>query len=120
MARYNSNGTLDTTFGTGGKVSSSALKNVYGVALQADGRFIVVGGFDNFGVARFNSNGTPDSAFGTGGFVSTDVAGFTDEARAVAIQPDGNIVVAGRATTAFDAFPWYGTVYNFALARYLK
>jgi uncharacterized delta-60 repeat protein len=120
MTRYNANGTLDSTFGTGGKVTSTAIKNIYGVALQADGKFIVVGGFDDFAVARFNANGTPDATFGTGGFVNTDIAGFTDEARAVVIQPDGNIVVAGRATTAFDAYPWYGTVYNFAVARYLK
>ncbi|HEY0376771.1 MAG TPA: hypothetical protein VGC87_07430 [Pyrinomonadaceae bacterium] len=120
MARYNAGGALDATFGTGGKVISTALKNAYGVALQADGKFIVVGGLYNFAVARFNPNGTPDTTFGTGGFVNTVISAYTNQARAVAIQPDGNIVVAGRATNSPDGYPWYGTVYDFAVARYLK
>ena len=122
LARYNSNGTLDTSFGTGGKVftdfagGNDTPSEPSALALQSDGKIIVVGqtvvgGFNNFALARYNGNGTLDTSFGTSGKVTTDFAGADDSAVSAAVQPDGNIVVAGAATVN-------GRV-DFALARYV-
>jgi uncharacterized delta-60 repeat protein len=89
------------------------------VAIQADGSIVVVGVKDNgsatgedFAVQRYTTTGTPDPVFGTGGTVTTDFNGSTDRAYAVAVQPDGGILVAGHATNAART----GT--DIALARY--
>ncbi len=103
LVRYNSNGSLDTTFGTGGKVTT-AIGNgddeASGLAIQADGKIVVVGGFKNGSnwnsvLARYNSNGSMDTTFGTGGKVTAAIGNGGDFANAVAIQPDGKIVAAG-------------------------
>jgi uncharacterized delta-60 repeat protein len=127
LARYNSNGTLDTTFGTGGRVISD-LGGIYegadSVALQSDGKIVVAGGsligfFDNFALARYKSNGTLDTSFGTGGKVITEFANDTDRvalgqvsahAYSVAVQPNGKIVAAGYANIDGEE--------DFALVRY--
>lgn len=120
LARYKTDGTLDNTFGTGGKVianTGTVESRAYDFAIQNDGRIISAGvaygdGQNNdFFLCRYNSDGTPDNTFGTNGAVTTDFNSGSDEARAVTLQPDGKIVVAG---WAFDGFR-----YNFALARYL-
>src|SRR5215472_13629041 len=132
LARYNSNGTLDTTFGTGGKVGTAfdsggfSYAQAFSVAVQPDGR-IVAAGYTEIGaclfnglqqpcfdvaLARYNSNGTLDASFGTGGRVTTDFAAPNDQAESVAVQPDGRIVVAGAA----GRFTNRG--FDFALARY--
>jgi uncharacterized delta-60 repeat protein len=93
------------------------------VAVQADGKIVVVGvtdpggqvGKDDFAVARFNADGTPDTTFGSGGKTSTDIAGSTDVARRVRIQPDGKILVAGDAVVV--ASPTV-SAQEFALVRY--
>ena len=108
IVRYNANGTLDATFGSGGtgKVTAS-LSTAEGwgaIDLEAGGNILVAGyetngsGNKDFLLARYLPNGTLDTAFGTGGFVLTDFAGGDDFARAVLEQPDGSIVVAGDAT----------------------
>src|SRR5262245_12222163 len=119
LARYNSHGTLDDGFGTGGRVitdfagSDDAAESV---ALQPDGK-IVAAGFArastsyDFALARYNDDGTLDSSFGTGGRVTTDFGGFNDTAFAVAVQADGKIVAAGSAIVP-------NTFTDFALARY--
>src|SRR5215475_1919847 len=132
LARYNSNGTLDTTFGTGGKVGtafasgSASYTQAFSVAVQPDGRIVAAGyteigaclfnGLElpcfDFAVARYNSNGTLDAGFGTGGRVTTDFGGPYDQAESVAVQPDGRIVVAGAAARLTN------TGFDFALARY--
>lgn len=109
LRRYNADGTVDATFGTGGAVqvvtgggnSSDAMR---GLAIQGDQKIVVVGSSaaptssnEDVFVARYATNGTLDPTFGTGGTVTTDVAGFTDRAYAVVIQPDGALVVAGSA-----------------------
>src|SRR5512134_4013066 len=68
LVRYNTDGTLDTTFGTNGKVTVA----VGGpVALQTDGKLIVGGAMSGgIGLARYTSNGTLDTTFGTNGVVS--------------------------------------------------
>src|SRR5262249_51200600 len=71
--------------------------------------------FDDFFVARFNTDGSKDTTFGSGGMTITDFAGSTDDAFALAIQSDGKILLAGRAT--------HGTITNadgdFGVVRYL-
>ncbi|MFT3746182.1 MAG: delta-60 repeat domain-containing protein [Pyrinomonadaceae bacterium] len=110
VVRLNPNGSLDTTFGTGGKVITNTLvyDRVSNIAIQSDGKLIVggyscqsstlCGGFVEaaWTLVRYNSNGSLDSTFGTGGKVSTDLAnGFPDQLWSLAVQPDGKIVAAG-------------------------
>jgi uncharacterized delta-60 repeat protein len=113
VARYNPNGTLDSSFGTGGKVTSNfgdadafdgiVLQAASDLALLANGNIVVVGyalkdfGGYNFGVIRYLPNGNLDQTFGNGGFVTTDFNGSSDFASCVAIQADGKIVVGGYA-----------------------
>ena len=116
LARYNSDGSLDTTFGIEGKVTTSfGSSDAFGAGavLQPDGRIIVVGqnltpdsGF-NFALARYHSDGSLDTGFGDNGTISTDLGGGDDIAWAVVLQPDGKAVLAGTSQL------------NFALARYL-
>ena len=70
-----------------------------------DGGIVAVGRTDaagftklDFGIVRYTPDGTPDQGFGAAGIVRTDVLGGGDQANAVAVQPDGKIVVAGFAT----------------------
>jgi uncharacterized delta-60 repeat protein len=103
VARYNSNGTLDATFGDGGKVITDLGRRqlVSGLVLQNDGKIIVVGttredGSDvDFALARYNADGTLDSTFGDGGKVVTDFGGLDDRIYSVALQSDGKIIIAG-------------------------
>lgn len=122
VARYNSDGTLDTSFGTSGKVTTDFAGaddlpiEPSAIALQGDGKIVVVGStfvddVYDFALARFNTTGTLDTSFGTGGKVATDFAAANDVPFSVAVQPDGNIVVAGGANINGHA--------NFALARYV-
>jgi uncharacterized delta-60 repeat protein len=98
LARYNPNGSLDPTFGSGGTVLTSFGGNLSAaadIALQPDGKIIAVGIVNgDFGVARYSTNGTLDPTFGTGGLLTTDFGG-SDQANGVTIQPDGKIVVVG-------------------------
>src|SRR6476660_1083888 len=114
VARFLPTGQLDTTFGSGGLPSTGFVggEGLQGVALQPDGKIIWVGsqntpGFPAFGtfsfaVARFTANGTLDTSFGTGGqasveFFAPPMQGAQEFARAVLVQPDGKILVAGSA-----------------------
>ncbi len=120
LARYLSNGSLDTTFGTGGKVMTPigiSVDRIYDMALQSDGKIVVVGhawnGFNNdFAIARYEMNGSLDTTFGGVGSVITDINGsLEDYAKAVAIGSDGKIIVAG--------FSDNGSRKDIALVRYL-
>ncbi len=108
MARYNANGSLDTSFGTAGKVSTKlGLQGAGGIriALLSSGKFLVGGGglgpsgTPDFLVARFNANGTVDTTFATGGKVLTDFGGKQEYANEMLIQSDGKIVLAGEVNT---------------------
>ncbi len=101
LVKYRSDGTLDFTFGVNGKVSGPAGSGE-AIAVQDDGKILVAGyapssTTNDFLVARFNPNGTLDPSFSGDGVVITDVGGFEDQARAIAIQTDGKIVVGGHA-----------------------
>src|SRR5215813_10188081 len=111
-------GTLDTTFGTGGKVTTDIAHSPDGAIAsvrQPDEKYVVAGnsyinGHFDFAVARYNSNGTLDATFGTNGKVTTDLGSPYEEATSVAVQPDGKIVVAGGAVI--------GLFNDFVLVRY--
>src|SRR5438067_2688779 len=122
LARYNPDGSLDTTFGNGGTVTTDFFGNeddVFSVLIQPDGKIIAVGSanspvnYYDFAAARYLANGTLDSTFGTGGKVSTDFGDHNfDQARSAALQSDGRIVAAGFAISQ------NGLSQNFAVARY--
>src|ERR1039458_7878775 len=95
VARYNTNGSLDPTFGTGGIVSISSIEDVpfTAVTLQSDGKIVTVaGGFTAY-VVRYTSSGVLDSTFGTGGIVTLSFI-LGPSASGVLVQPDGKILVA--------------------------
>ncbi len=118
LVRYNTNGSLDTSFGSGGKVITNLGGNdvVQALAIQTDGK-IVVAGFTrtgatvaDFGLARYTTGGLLDTSFGSAGTVVTSLAAGEDAAAALAIQSDGKIVAAGYADNGAD--------HDVALARY--
>ena len=109
LARYNSNGTLDGSFGKGGKVVFDffgSFDQANSAVLQPDGKIIVVGSasYDSanrdigFALARFNTDGGIDFGFGAGGKQITDFFGAGAKANGVVLQPDGKFVVAGTAS----------------------
>ena len=105
LARFELNGTLDESFGDGGLVTTIfSTQNDFGqgMALQPDGRIVVVGQRSNnlnpdFAVARYRPDGRLDTTFGDGGTFTLDFFGAGDVASCVAIQTDGKILVAGSA-----------------------
>ncbi len=118
LARYNPDGSLDTAFGTGGKVTTGiGTLQDYGasVLLQTDNKIIVSGyssiALYDFSMARYNTDGTLDTSFGTGGKVNTDFnSGSDDYAYASALQPDGKIILAGASWNDFAIARYNGTV----------
>ncbi|WP_448268342.1 putative Ig domain-containing protein [Nostoc sp. DSM 114159] len=110
VVRYDSNGSLDTSFGTAGKVitdiGTNTTDTAYSIALQDDGKILLAGvSSNNFAVVRYDSNGSLDTSFGTAGKVITNL-GSTDIAYSVSVQANGKIIVAGSSNN------------NFALVRY--
>jgi len=114
VLRFNNNGILDTTFGTGG-ISISDIGNsdngIMDIALQTDNKIVVAGWSSNgvpfyydFAVARLDTNGILDSSFGQNGYVITAVGNSLNSSSAIAIQPDGKIVVAGTANIGYEDF----------------
>jgi uncharacterized delta-60 repeat protein len=105
VVRYNANGTVDTSFGTSGKVltdlGSSSSDYANAIAVQSDGTILVAGSsdandFGDFAVVRYNANGTLDASFGASGKVLTDLnSGSWDQATTMAVQNDGKILVGG-------------------------
>ena len=120
LARYNSNGSVDTTFGIKGFVETQIGTRdaiAYSVALQPDGR-IVAGGMcvnanndSDFVVVRYNTEGNIDSTFGNDGMVITDIGNSNDVAYSVKLQDDGKILVAGYSADS-------GGKTKFVLVRY--
>ncbi|MDD2949815.1 MAG: hypothetical protein PHU29_03405, partial [Sulfuricurvum sp.] len=113
LARYNSDGSLDTTFGTNGKVSTDLGTNFDSgkdITLQADGK-ILVAGFSNevFALVRYNSDGSLDTSFDSDGIVLTAVSDYS-AAQSVTVLDNGKIIVAG--------FSGSGSSSDFAVVRY--
>jgi len=123
VARLNSNGTRDSTFGSNGVTGTTVGQIAWAVAIQPNGKILVAAskwnaatGW-NFILARFNANGAPDSNFGSSGSVTTDFTAASDdqdEPLDVALQIDGKIVVAG--FSGRNAAP---NGFDFAVVRYL-
>jgi len=119
LARYQPDGTLDASFGIGGRVTTDIGGGTDGAnalvvqtgKLVAFGRAAVGPSFD-FALARYQPDGTLDTGFGTGGKVTTDFTGANgaERAGALAQQADGKLVAAGAAVTSSNS--------DFALARY--
>ena len=107
LARYRRDGSLDRTFGTGGRVTTDfggggAQATALGV--QADGKLVaagIAGPCCAFGLARYRANGRLDAGFGTGGKVTTDF-GSDDVGHALVVQADGNLVAAGVVESRFE------------------
>ncbi len=103
LARYNTNGSLDTTFNTTGKLIPSfgtSFERGAGVAVQKDGRIIVVGAVTvgskgAMAVARFNSDGSPDTTFNVTGQLIAPAGTDSASGTSVVVQPDGAILVGG-------------------------
>ena len=126
LARYNANGTLDPSFGNGGMVViRSAQRSLVAsaLALQTDGK-VVIGGMSGdlssgsvqLALARYDADGTPDLEFGGGGFITTPVGAAGGRANAIALQPDGKIVVVGTAFASASG----GSDDEFLIGRYSK
>jgi uncharacterized delta-60 repeat protein len=126
LARYNPNGTLDTSFGSNGTVTTAIPKSVSAaraVAIQSDGKILAAGSFATtkvpahaFALERYTTSGSLDQSFGNAGIVTLHFTGTGstasyDDAIAIALQSDGKIVLAGTTN---------GTSGNndIALARY--
>jgi uncharacterized delta-60 repeat protein len=131
IARYNTNGTLDTSFDNDGLVTTKlrALAEdnsdlIHDVAVQADGKIVVTGtSYDSvkkkmdFATARYLSNGQLDTSFGTNGIVITPIGASNDGANGLVIQPDGKIVAAGASCNSLNCDTTNGN-YDFAFVRY--
>jgi uncharacterized delta-60 repeat protein len=111
LKRLNADGSPDAAFGSAGTVDAAFTQSASasGIALQGDGKIVVVGtrAFSpnaNFIVARYNADGTVDAGFGSGGNLSIDFFGFSDLGENVLVQPDGKILVSGQAQQNFDGY----------------
>ncbi len=123
LVRYNSNGSLDTSFSGDGKVTTaiSFASSDYSrlMSLQSDGKILlfgsstVSGGKPNLAIVRYNSDGSIDTSFSGDGKITTDTAFFSSIA-AMTTQADGKVLVAG---TYYDSASTLN-YYYFALARY--
>jgi uncharacterized delta-60 repeat protein len=110
VVRFLPDGRLDPAFGSGGGTSIrlGAANEARAVALQPDGKILVTGSATCeqlelcFGVARLNADGSLDTGFGAGGMARHDPIRRAD-ARDVAVQPDGRIVLVGRWYKGGDA-----------------
>ncbi len=114
LARFDSNGNVDPTFGSAGKVTTSfdaqGGATAQAVALQSDGKLVVAGGMSGpsapggaFALARYRSDGSLDDSFGIGGKIWTSFGAESPQgagAQSVVVQADGKILVAGNGSGA--------------------
>jgi len=120
VVRYNTDGTLDTSFGGGDGIVTTdfgtSTDYASSIALQSDGKIVVAGnasisGHSDFAVVRYNANGTPDTSFSGDGKVTTNINSRDSDAGSMALQSDGKIVVAGGTSSITGP-------YDFSLVRY--
>jgi len=115
LARYNSDGSVDTTFNGGTPVvGPNTTGTIHGVLLQPNGKIVAVGSNNTgnrFCLTRYNSNGSIDTTFGPDNTNVVITTGTTYRAYAALLQPDGKIVAVGTNGT--------GT-YDFVLIRYVN
>lgn len=121
LTRYNSDGSLDTSFSSDGKaiISVSAGADLSStVTIQTDGKILLTGYSSdptkngaNFTLIRFNTDGTLDTSFSGDGILTHSITNLTDQAFNVRVQDDGKIVIAGNAGYDYNNS-------NFALVRF--
>jgi uncharacterized delta-60 repeat protein len=120
LARYNSDGSLDESFGNLGKVISNypELMLLSTMALQSDGKIVVAGNLFNssftishFVLVRYDTNGLLDTTFGIDGRVITNLTDKLDKITSIIIQSDGKILASG--TTSNDS-----NYSDFSIVRY--
>jgi uncharacterized delta-60 repeat protein len=119
LARFTITGSLDSTFGNNGVVTTS-IDSVTGgdaVAIQPDDKILIVGSTNGItsttgtlALARYNTNGSLDSGFGSSGIITTSINGYGD-GNGIALQPDGKIIAVGTGKTISNSL-------TFALLRY--
>jgi uncharacterized delta-60 repeat protein len=101
LARFTLGGRLDSSFSGNGLLATNVSASddfANAIALQADGKIVLAGQCGtNFCVARYLPNGELDSSFSGNGLLTTTIS-FTNKANAVAVQPDGKIIVAGECS----------------------
>lgn len=107
VVRLNTDGSLDSSFGNGGKVSTNfpgpngTFDEAHAVAIQSDGKIVVAGVTnsqstgDTFAVARYLTNGTLDPNFGTNGLITLTLGNRLSAAYAIGLQSTGKIIVSG-------------------------
>lgn len=118
LIRFNTNGTLDTTFSSDGKLLTDISGHddaAYALAIQSDGKLLLGGSSsngsnDDFALVRYNNDGSLDSGFGNNGKVTTPIDSGNDFASSIALQPDGQILLAGTSYVSGDR--------DFAIVRY--
>lgn len=122
LARYDSSGSPDLTFGNTGHIITSFGKfssHCNTIAIQADGQIIAAGEINNsevvnddynFALVRYSENGAIDSTFGSNGIVTTVIGSHLSSPKSIAIQPDKKIIVAGEV--------WDDIFSDFVIVRY--
>ncbi|MEM7344048.1 MAG: hypothetical protein AAF485_07385 [Chloroflexota bacterium] len=117
VVRYNTDGTLDTTFNQTGVVTTiiSHPDISLSIAVQPDQKIVVAGGTDggmysNIMVVRYTTTGTLDSSFNSTGIVTTPIPNGASGATAIIVQPDGKVIVGGVSGATDDS--------DFTLVRY--
>lgn len=120
LAKYNTNGSLDSNFGFNGVIITPVgpdSDTIFAVLLQKDGKIVAAGSASTqslgqaFALMRFNNDGSIDASFGLSGKVFTNFSAAGDTAFDAALQPDGKIVAVGAASL-------FTSVQDFAIARY--
>ena len=124
LTRYNSDGSIDSNFGSSGRVIrvGENLSEAVDVLIQPDGRIVAIGSIfansnsEGFALLRFNPDGSPDQSFGSSpsnGLVITQVTNLMDRATSTSLQTNGKIIVAGFSHDYSSSFG-----FDVALARY--
>ncbi|MFZ0454592.1 MAG: choice-of-anchor D domain-containing protein [Ignavibacteriaceae bacterium] len=116
MVRYNTDGSLDQTFGFGGKVITNIAiwQDAQPIAIRDDGMIYAIGYITNnqtFAMARYTSNGYLDKTFGNSGILTTDFGTTSVQGKTILIQNDGKILVGGYYSAGLNGF-------GFALMRF--
>ena len=110
LVRYNPGGSLDTTFGSAGVVTThigSGNDSISSAVIQPDGKIVAAGHSDNgsnndFALVRYNPNGSLDTTFGGGdGKATVDFGSSNDYANGMALDGQGRAVVVGESDGAF-------------------
>ena len=113
LMRFNTDGSLDNTFGTGGKLTTDiddVINTAYCMTIQPDGKIVAAGSTQYTSVnmditlVRYNPDGSLDNTFSVDGKVVTSFSEYTDVAKAIALQSDGKILVTGGSDNGTDSY----------------